>query len=182
MLKKRNVLVVLASLMLVSIVIPFVFAAEGDQAPPSPGQRGGPGGPGGQARGQARGGMDFQARMMEQAKTELAVSDDAWKKIEPLIGKVVTLNNQVNARSMRGGRQGQGQPQAEQNEIMKASMALRALSQDDTASMDDIKAKLAELRAAKDKAKAELTKAQDELKKNLDVRQEAKLVLMGLLN
>ena len=47
-------------------------------------------------------------------------------------------------------------------------------------------ARAAELKAyfaaAKEKAKAELTKAQDELKKNIDARQEAKLVLMGLLN
>lgn len=184
MLKKRNVWVVLAGLMLISIVVPFVFAAEGDQTPPPPGQRQG----GGQARGQGqnRGGGDPQAQMMERAKTELAASDEVWKKIEPLLTKVVTLNNEVNSRGMRGGRQGQGQPpaapQGEQSEIQKATAALRTLMQDDTSKLDDIKAKLADLRKAKDKAKEELAKAQAELKKNVDVRQEAKLVLMGLLN
>jgi uncharacterized protein (DUF342 family) len=126
--------------------------------------------------------------MMERAKTELAASEETWKKIEPLLTKVVTLNNQINVRGMRGGRQGQGQgqppaaPQGDQSEIQKASMALRALTQDKTSSMDQIKEKLAELRTAKEKAKDELAKAQAELKKNVDARQEAKLVLMGLLN
>jgi hypothetical protein len=164
MLKKRKVLVVLAGLMLISIVIPFVFAAEGDQTPPPPAQgQGGPGGPGGfggpgggQMRGQGgqgRGGMDFQAQMMERAKTELAASDESWKKIEPLLTKVVTISNEINARGMRGPRPGQGQPgqptaaapQPPQSEVQKAAAALRALTQDDTAKLEDIKAKLADL-------------------------------------
>jgi Spy/CpxP family protein refolding chaperone len=181
MLKKRNVWVVLAGLMLISVVIPIVFAAEdGRTPPPPPGPRQG----GGQERGQGgqgRGG-DYQAQMMERAKTELAASEESWMKIEPLLAKVVTLNNEVSSRGMRGGRQGQGQPQGEQSEIQKATAALRTLTQDDASSMDDIKAKLADLRKAKDKAKEELAKAQAELKKNVDARQEAKLVLMGLLN
>jgi peptidoglycan hydrolase CwlO-like protein len=184
MLKKRNVWVVLAGLVLISVVIPFVFAAEGDQTPPPPpgqGQR-----PRGQGQaGQGRGG-DFQVQMLERAKTELAASDEAWKKIEPLLTKVAALNNEVNPRGMRGGRQGQGQPpaapQGGQSEIQKAATALRTLTQDDASSMDDIKAKLADLRKVKEKAKEELAKTQEELKKNVDARQEAKLVLMGLLN
>jgi hypothetical protein len=192
MLKKRNVWVVLACLLLVSVAIPFVFAAEGDQTPPPPpGQgQGGPGGPGGGQRGQGQGrGGDFQAQMIERAKTELAASNETWTKIEPLLSKVVTLNNEINARGMRGGRQGQGRPdqpqtapQAAQSDVQKATVALRALTQDDTSSMDEVKAKLADLRKAKEKAKEELAKAQEELKKAVDARQEAKLVLMGLLN
>jgi peptidoglycan hydrolase CwlO-like protein len=176
MLKKRSVWIVLAGLVLISVAVPFVFAAAEGGAAPAPGQRQGGGGGGGQGGG-------GQAQMIDRAKTELAATEEAWKKIEPLLAKVITLNNEANPRSSRGGRQQDpAAPQAEQSEVQKATAALRTLTQDAASSMDDIKAKLEDLRKAKDKAKEALVKAQAELKKSVDARQEAKLVLMGLLN
>jgi hypothetical protein len=52
---------------------------------------------------------------------------------------------------------------------------------DSDASAEDIKAKLADLRAARKKKEAELEKAQDQLRKILSVRQEAVAVTLGLL-
>jgi hypothetical protein len=52
---------------------------------------------------------------------------------------------------------------------------------DSDASTEVIKAKLADLRAARKKQEAELEKAQDQLRKTLSVRQEAVAVTLGLL-
>jgi hypothetical protein len=142
--------------------------------------------------------MDFQARMLEMAKTQLNATDAEWAKIEPPLKKVMTLSNQVNARGMgmgmgmagrgnRPGGQGQGQapdqqPAREQSEVQKASAALSEALQNESSTAEDITAKLTALRAAKDAAQKELAAAQAELKKVVNVRQEARLVLMGMLN
>ena len=52
----------------------------------------------------------------------------------------------------------------------------------DEAKRKEIKSKLTVLRKAREKAKRELAKAQKELSELLTVRQEAQLVLMGLLD
>ena len=51
-----------------------------------------------------------------------------------------------------------------------------------SASADDIKKQLTTLRGEREKAKQELAKAQQELRQICTLRQEAQLVLMGLLN
>ena len=126
-------------------------------------------------------------------KNEIGATDKEWTVIEPRVTKVMTLSREVNRRGMgmmgRGGRGGRGRPgippqvsDSEQSEVQKAMDALQeALGKSDTSS-DDIKAKLLALRNAKEKTRQELAKAQQELKQILSVRQEAKLVLWGLLN
>ncbi|MGB2809818.1 MAG: hypothetical protein WBC22_18915 [Sedimentisphaerales bacterium] len=52
----------------------------------------------------------------------------------------------------------------------------------ETAKPEQIKAKLAALRTAKEKANKDLATAQKELKQKLTVKQEAILVLSGYLN
>ena len=143
----------------------------------------------------------FRQRQMDGYRDRLEVkSDDDWKKVEPLIGKV--MDAQRDARmglggfgfgGGRGGRGGGGggggnadqattnnnrnrfggQPGPEAEALQKAI--------DDKASTDEIKLKLAKVREARTEKESALNKAQEDLRKALSVRQEAGAVLAGLL-
>lgn len=188
MLTNRKLLVATASLLLVTASIPFLWAA--DSQPPAQRPQGGFGGQGAGQRGQ----VDMQARMLEMAKTQLNATDAEWAKIETPLKQVMTLSNQINARGFgfagrgnRTGGQGQGQtppqqPATEQSAVQKASAGLTEVLQNESATAEEITAKLTELRTAKEAAQKELAAAQAELKKVITVRQEARLVLMGMLN
>ena len=84
----------------------------------------------------------------------------------------------------RGGPQGdrQGAPQRELTAVEKASEQLQTTLENTAATPDQIKTQLTALRAAKEKSKQELAAAQQELRKLVTVRQEAQLVLMGMLD
>jgi hypothetical protein len=105
--------------------------------------------------------------------------------------------------NMTGGPQGQGQnqQQSDQSEDQSANQnqrgnrgnmmgqqsgdenleALQTLLEDENATSDEIKSKLATLRKTRETAKRELAAAQKELRELLTLRQEAMLVVMGLL-
>lgn len=195
MFMNRKMMVVVASLLLATVSIPFIWAAGNQGQPPAQGPQGGFGG-GQRGQGGPGGQIDFQARMLEMAKTQLNATDAEWAKIEPPLKKVMTLSNQVNARGLgmgmagrgtRQGGQGQGQapdqqPARDQSEVQKASAALTEVLQNESATAEEVTAKLTALRTAKEAAQKELAAAQAELKKTVNVRQEARLVLMGMLN
>lgn len=142
----------------------------------------------------------MQRMMTERMKEPLGASDDQWKVIQPRLQKVMNLNRQINARGrgmMFGGPGGMGgrgqaggqrtrpgtdQPQQELSAVEKATEQLQDVLSSENAKPEDIKAKLAALRTAKEKATKDLTAAQNELKKDLTVKQEAILVLSGYLN
>jgi Spy/CpxP family protein refolding chaperone len=67
------------------------------------------------------------------------------------------------------------------NEVEQRDRELRELVQADKPDMDQIKAKLAAYRAAKSKANQELAAARQALRQIMNLRQEAVLVLNGLL-
>ncbi len=149
----------------------------------------------------------FRERQLERYRERIEVkSDDDWKKLEPLVSKV--MDAQRDARlglgfggmgfGGRGGRPGgggggggdgaggnnQGGGGGNRNrgggqsspEVTDLQKAV-----DDKASADEIKAKVAKLREARKAKEAELEKAQDELRKALSPRQEAGAILAGLL-
>jgi len=132
----------------------------------------------------------MQQRMMEMMKDQLKVQDDEWKVIEPKLNKVMTATRDLrfNGGMGFGGRGGMGtgrdnnanadQPQSE---IARASRELRTTLQNDSASATDIEAKLTAFRAAREKAQEELKTAREDLKGVLTQRQEAVLVMSGLL-
>ena len=64
----------------------------------------------------------------------------------------------------------------------KTGSELRELLRDDSAAADQIKAKLAALRAAKQKAAQDLATARQSLRQLMTLRQEALLVLNGLFD
>lgn len=73
------------------------------------------------------------------------------------------------------------QPQVPQSEVAKAAQALRATLDDKNATDEEIKAKMAALRAAREKAKKDLATSREALREMLTPRQEAVLLLMGIL-
>jgi len=159
-------------------------------------------GPGGQ-RGERR--MDreqMRARMVERLKEQLGAKDEEWKLIEPRLQKVVDLSRQVDrpGRGMffrrggrrrfgleadtdsRSGRGPAGAPGREASAVEKAADELQKVLDSESAKVEEIKAKLTALREAREKAKQDLAKAQQDLKQILTVKQEATLVLWGILD
>jgi hypothetical protein len=139
----------------------------------------------------------FRERQMERYRERIEVkSDEDWKKLEPIIGKVMDAQRDARMGMGFGGFGGRGggrrggdgggsdnqggnrdrggnQTSQEVKDLQKAF--------DDKAPADEIKAKLAKVREARKSKEAALEKAQDELRKALSPRQEAGAVLAGLL-
>ena len=134
---------------------------------------------------------EFRKRAAERMRENLGASEEEMKVLQPRIDKVQTLARQSRGGGMRGmmggdrrgNRPGQeARPEREQTEIEKATGALSKLVADKESKPEAIKTSLATLRQAREKAKQELAKAQKELREVVTVRQEAQLVLMGLLD
>jgi len=164
--------------------------------PPNPGgANGGGGGGGGRQRFDPE---QMRKRMLDRIKEQFGSTDDEWKAVEPKIEAVQKA--QAASRTMggfgggrqRGGNGGGGggggaQPADEanpapQSDLEKKTAELKALTDNKDADSKAVKDKLAEFRALRDKSKTDLKKAQDELRELLTPRQEALLVLMGMLD
>lgn len=161
------------------------------------GGRRGQGGPGGQ--GGQRGNWDpaqMEQRMLDMMKERLGAQDDEWKVIEPKLKKVMDDQRELRGPGMRGmfggpggrrggqnGQGGQGGPQAPEptTAVGKAAADLQS-SITSGASDDAIDKKLAAYRDARDKAKTDMANDQKDLKGVLTAKQEAQLVIMGLLD
>lgn len=151
------------------------------------GRRGG--GPGGGNFDPAR----FREMRLNGIKEDLEASDDEWKVLQPKVEKV--MEAQMDAMGGfgfggRGGRRGgpgggdRPQPQAGDRPVSKVTQArddLRTLLDNKSASSDDITKKLAALREAREKARTALQAAQKDLKELCTPRQEAMLVMSGML-
>ena len=135
----------------------------------------------------------FMQQMMDRLKTQLGVSDDEFKALQPKIEAVMTAQRSTRG-GIGGGRRG-GQnganggtpPAADPNAppptpTQTASKDLQTLLDNKEAKPEEIKAKLTALRDARAKGKEDLTKAQGELQGLLTQRQEAVLVNMGILD
>lgn len=196
--KLRNVAgVVLAAVMMLSLIS---YAAQNGGGPGA----GGPGAAGGgrQARG-GQGGFnreDMQKRMMDMYKETLGADDESWTVIEPRLSKVMELQQSsamgggrggmmrgmggrggMMGGQRRGGNRDGATSDAEQSAVEKATEALQTALEKPDVSSDDIKVKLAVLRKAREKDAQELAKARQSLREVLSLKQEAQLVLMGML-
>jgi len=128
----------------------------------------------------------MRQRMMDRMKEQLGVEDAEWKVILPRLEKVMTLSRETGSRGNmmfgRGGRRGRdGEREEPTTAIGKATEKLRTLLENENATPEQIKAALTELRTAREKAKQELDKARQELLELITVKQEAQLVMMGML-
>jgi hypothetical protein len=170
------------------------------------GQNGGGGGQGGGGGGGGFGGggggrnFDPAARqqmMMQRYQTQLGATDDEMAAIMPKITAIQGLQRDAGQGGMRGmfGRGaggpggggpggagfGGGAPTTQPSAAAAALQDLRGTLNDQNASADTIKEKLQVLRDARAKAKMDLAAAQQDLKSLLTQRQEAVLVMMGVL-
>ena len=80
-----------------------------------------------------------------------------------------------------GGPGGPGRADQATNPVAQAVRDLQETLANKDATNDQVKSKLTALREAKTKAQQELKAAQDELKELVAARQEATLVVMGVL-
>ena len=132
---------------------------------------------------------EARLQAQERMKEALGVSDEEWKALQPKIEKVQTLNRQLRfgmmgrmfGRMRRGGEQPPGPPEEPQSDVEIKAADLQKVLQEENPKPEDIKTALTAYREARAKATEELTKAQKELQEVLTVKQEAQLVLMGML-
>ncbi len=162
----------------------------GQAAAPGGGQRGGQPGAGGDRQFDP---AQMRQMMEQRTREQLGATEAEWKTLGPRVMKVDQLTRQISGSSrggmpFGGGRRGaqSDQPGAGQEGQMtaleKASQALRTSLRNESTSPDEIKKQLAALRTAREAAKKELAVAQQDLRKSVNIRQEAQLVLMGLLD
>jgi hypothetical protein len=144
----------------------------------------------GQARGQGRGNFDpaqMRERMMTRIKEQLGATDDEWKAIEPKVDKVMTAQRESRGGfgfggfGRGGGGGGGGADQQPTTAVGKASADLRTTLDSKDSAPETIAKKLATLREAREKARKDVADAQKELKEILTQRQEAVLVMNGML-
>lgn len=139
---------------------------------------------------------EMRERMLERYNEELGASEAEWKVIKPLIADVTEKQRDTRGGGRgfggfggrRGGRGGPGGPDggevdtSQMSPIQKASYELRQILDNENASAADIKAKLAALRSARKKAEDDLKASQEKLRAVLTTRQEAVMVVNGLLD
>ena len=145
--------------------------------------------------------QQFRQRMTERLKTALKASDEEMGVIAPLIEKVFTKQREAmggrgfgfGGRRSGGGPSAtgtpgapgapgaNGAPQGPRPGDSPAADALQKALDAEGTSTAEIKAKLDAVREARKKALAELEQARADLSKVLTQRQEATLVLMGVL-
>lgn len=115
-----------------------------------------------------------QARALENIRKQLETSAEEWKVIKPRIEAIYNLQHPPT--SSRPGNE------TKRTEVQQKSVELSELLRDKAAAPDQIKARLTALRSAQEKARQELATAQQNLRQILTLRQEALLVLNGLLD
>ena len=146
-------------------------------------------------RGEQRARFDpeqMRQRNLERMKELLGATDEEWKVLGPRVEKVQTLSSQLRGRGGMGemfvrrapGRETPEGPEATRKPtgVEKALQELRTVLDNEEAKPEEIKQKLTALREAREKVKQELAKAQKQLRELLTMRQEAQLVLMGMLD
>jgi len=172
---------VLGIALLLTLVASFLYAAE----EPQRGQRGQRGEQ--RERGQ-RGGFDraaMQNRMTEMMKERMDATDEEWTIIKPRLEEVTKLSR--NAGGMRGmggrgrGNRGGQEAEAPTEPVQIATADLQKTLDKEAPTAAEIKAKLTALRGAREKNKQKLVTAQQKLKEVLSIKQEAMLVMMGML-
>ena len=154
------------------------------------------------ARGPAAGGQgrrdpeQMRQMYLQRVKDALAATDEEWKVLSPKIENIQGLSRQLRMGG-GGGRMGMGATgtapattpaparpatQRELTGVEKAVQNVRTTLDNKEATADQIKSALKALREAREKVKEELAKAQGEVRELVTARQEAELVLLGLLD
>jgi hypothetical protein len=133
----------------------------------------------------------FRERAMNRLKEQLGATDEEWKAIQPKVEKVMNAQRESRGGGFGFGGGGRGGPgggggggggdQAPTTAVGKASADLRTTLEDKNAAPETIAKKLSSLREAREKARKDVADSQKELKEILTQRQEAVLVINGML-
>ncbi|HNS31482.1 MAG TPA: hypothetical protein PKN36_00705 [bacterium] len=124
--------------------------------------------------------QQMNERYFARIKETLAVGDDEWEVLKPKIEKVRAA--QMNAQRMGGMGRRQPGASADVSPVQKAVQELQTVLANKDATPRDISAKLSVLREARKNNEKELSEARKELRELLTQKQEAQLVMMGLLD
>ena len=179
----RNLFIALFAVMIAAPVLAQEQGGNNNRGSDRGGDRGGDRGNRGD-----RGNFDPQAmreRFTGMIKEQMGATDEEWKVIEPKLTKVMEARRDGGTfGAFRGGRDrgGDSQSQSDASPVQQASRDLRQVLDNKDASADQIAEKLKNLREAREKSKATLASAQKDLKEVLTQRQEAVLVMFGMLD
>ena len=183
--RPATALVALLALGSVATLSSTAHAQDGGDRGDRQQRRQGQGGPGG-------GRMDpeqMRERMAEMMKERLGATDEEWEVLMPRLEKVQEKQRDLRAGGMAammggrggfGGRGGEGDDR-EAGPVATASRELAETLRDENAAESDIAEKLKAVREAREGAEKELASAREELVEILTPRQEATLVMMGML-
>lgn len=147
---------------------------------------------------------EMRKQQAERMREDLELSEDEYAAIQPMVENVQRLSMESMAAGLGGGRGpgGPGGPGGQaafgrggfMNAVMGGEMtpqgqalndaatALRGTLDSDSASSDDIKSKLAAVREARVAMQDALRQAREELRGFVTPKQEATLVLQGILD
>ena len=129
----------------------------------------------------------FRQRMAERLRERLGATEEEWKVIQPLLQDVLQKQRVLDrarmamrmAMFMREGRPRGGRMMEALPEPVRA---LERVLQNKNASPKEIKARLDAFRKWRAEKEKELKQARERLRQVLTVRQEAQLVLLGILD
>jgi hypothetical protein len=127
-------------------------------------------------------------------KETLGATEAQWKILEPQLAKVMALSRETGARprpgfgpgGRRGGPDAGHGPEVQgpqpMSELAKATEALETTLDDPQTPAEEIRAALKALRVIRRRGKQQLSEARAVLLGLVAPRQEAQLVLMGILD
>lgn len=147
----------------------------------------------------------MRSMMTERVKEQLDATDEEWIVIEPLLSDVMEKQRNVQGGLVRGfmrpprgpqpgqppadfdgppppGMPPQGGPGGPMASSDAESSALQTALDNAESTSEDIQAKLTAVRDSRKKAETELKTSREALRNVLTLRQEAQLVLMGILD
>jgi hypothetical protein len=130
-----------------------------------------------------------EQRWMLNLKEQLKATDEEWAVLSPRLEQVMRLQREVAAgRDPKGPREPRplkdpkpGESPQPVPEVLAKARALNATLFDQSAASADVRAKVTAIREARAKARRELAQRQEDLRQLLTYRQEAVLIIMGVL-
>jgi hypothetical protein len=145
---------------------------------------------------------EFRELVDDRLKTAMKATDEEWAVIKPLIQKVQAAQKEQKEKKLRGFSVSKGKRKGHSKEVAVLGQlsapaapdsltehgdspefdALKTTLENDSAGTDDIRARVAAVRASRKKLTDDLATSEANLRKVLTVRQEAIMIFMGLLD
>ncbi|MEF8788167.1 MAG: hypothetical protein V5A84_03775 [Planctomycetota bacterium] len=124
---------------------------------------------------------------MRRLRSRLRMSQQEWQNVAEPMEEVVLLNSYLDPEDSPGMGRAQAaspvlQGRDRLREMVTTRMRLRRALAGQQAGSDQIGSLLRELRQQRERVRSELQQAREELRRELTTRQQAHLVLMGLLD